>query len=338
MNRNSKKLRYGFIIIAVAMLLSVIPLPYYVTMPGMAEDLRQYVNVEGAKKDEGSFLFTTVSMQRGTVWSLLKAKMTSYYEIEKREDIIPTGESDEEYSKRQKYYMKNSQDAAIINAYSYAKKPLDIKEKGAVILAVAENMPAKGVLKIGDIVVSVDGNIIQSSDELIKQVSKKKAGDTVSLSFIRDGEKKDVTLKLVQLSTKEKRAGIGVVLTTDREVKEVPNVMFNMEDIGGPSAGLMFTLEIMNQLVDVDLTKGHKIAGTGEIDENGVVGPIGGISQKVVAADREGAEIFFAPNEKGAKDSNYKEASKTAKEIGTKMKVVPVDTFEDALNYLEKLK
>ncbi|MEH7275544.1 S16 family serine protease, partial [Neobacillus vireti] len=109
------------------------------------------------------------------------------------------------------------------------------------------------------------------------------------------------------------------------------------DEIGGPSAGLMFTLEIYDQLMDEDFTKGYKIAGTGTIDSEGTVGPIGGIDQKIVAADKAGAEIFFAPNEKGSKDSNYNLAVKTAREIKSKIKIVPVDGIDDAINYLKKL-
>ncbi len=89
--------------------------------------------------------------------------------------------------------------------------------------------------------------------------------------------------------------------------------------------------------MDEDLTRGHEIAGTGTINEKGEIGPIGGIQQKVVAASDAGAEVFFAPNEKGAEKSNYKDALEAAKDIKTKMKVVPVDTLDDALMYLEKM-
>ena len=99
----------------------------------------------------------------------------------------------------------------------------------------------------------------------------------------------------------------------------------------------MFSLEIYNQLVKEDMTKGYTIAGTGTIDEEGHVGAIGGIDQKIVAASESGADIFFAPNENGAVGSNYEVALATAEDIGTSMKVVPVDTMEDALNYLKSL-
>jgi len=100
---------------------------------------------------------------------------------------------------------------------------------------------------------------------------------------------------------------------------------------------LMMSLEIYNQLVDEDITKGYKIAGTGTIDPSGKVGRIGGIEQKIVAAHKSGADIFFAPNENGEKNSNYQMALKTAEDIKTKMVIVPVDTFEDALKYLDSL-
>ena len=87
-----------------------------------------------------------------------------------------------------------------------------------------------------------------------------------------------------------------------------PKVTVHSDEIGGPSAGFMFSLEIYNQLTKEDLTKGYKIAGTGTISTDGTVGKIGGIEQKVVAADKAGAEIFFAPNENGEKNSNYQNA------------------------------
>ena len=108
----------------------------------------------------------------------------------------------------------------------------------------------------------------------------------------------------------------------------------------------MFTLGILNQLLDKDLTKGYNIAGTGEMNEDGTVGRIGGVEKKVVAADEDHMEIFFAPDDKitnamlkvnPSVKSNYEAAVETAKKIKTDMKIVPVKTIDDALNYLEQL-
>ena len=132
--------------------------------------------------------------------------------------------------------------------------------------------------------------------------------------------------------------GLGITLDDYTRVITSPKVTIDSEQIGGPSAGLMFSLEIYNQLTDGDLTKGYQIAGTGTIDEDGKVGPIGGIEQKIVAADQSGADIFFAPNEGGSTNSNYHAAVVVAKDIHSNMKIVPVDRFEDAVAYLEQLK
>src|SRR5699024_769198 len=107
--------------------------------------------------------------------------------------------------------------------------------------------------------------------------------------------------------------------------------------IGGPSAGLMFSLEIYDQLTEEDLTKGYEIAGTGQVDYDGNVLPIGGIDKKVIAADKAECDIFFDPNEHGMPDSNYQTAKETGEEIGTDMKIVPVDDFEEALSYIDNI-
>ena len=112
----------------------------------------------------------------------------------------------------------------------------------------------------------------------------------------------------------------------------------NTADIGGPSAGFMFSLEIYNQLTKVDLTNGYKIAGTGTISSDGTVGRIGGIEQKIIAADKAGADIFLAPHENGSENSNYRAAVKTAKDIDSSMKIIPINDFDEAVDYLENLK
>ena len=155
------------------------------------------------------------------------------------------------------------------------------------------------------------------------------------------------TITLKEIPNSDGRAGLGVQFEEDKKLTTDPEVEFLTSNIGGPSAGLMFTLEIMNQLMDEDLTKGYNIAGTGEMLEDGTVGRIGGADFKVIAAARKGVEIFFAPDDdlpeevrsgKPGITTNYEEAVKMAEKIGTKMKIVPVRTVDDALDYLASLK
>src|SRR5690606_23603033 len=107
--------------------------------------------------------------------------------------------------------------------------------------------------------------------------------------------------------TEPDRVGLGISFVEDSTITTDPEVKIDSEQIGGPSAGLMFTLEIINQLLEEDITKGYDVAGTGTMEREGEVGRIGGIDQKVMAADKDGMEIFFAPHDGEAEniESNY---------------------------------
>jgi PDZ domain-containing protein len=168
---------------------------------------------------------------------------------------------------------------------------------------------------------------------------KKKVGDIVQITFLRDEVEHTESLKLAQISDENgKRPGIGISLDNYQTIELPKEVSIASQNIGGPSAGLMFTLEIYDQLrKDIDLTRGYKIAGTGTMSDDGTVGRIGGINHKVVAADSAGAEIFFAPDDTGFGASNYEDALVTAKRIGTSMKIVPVKNVHDAIHYLTEL-
>ena len=323
--------------VLAATLCTMIELPYYVTMPGMAQNLSPLVKVENGDKDEGTFMLTTVRMGKANIITYGFAKVRKYYELHPTEAVRHTGETDEEYTLRQLHMMEGSKQAAIAVAYKKAGKRYYFKNEGVYVLNVVSNMPASKYLQAGDRITAVDGRKIESADQLIDYINRKKKGDEITVTFQRKKETKSATLKLQPLPDNTNRIGIGISLTTDRKIFTEPAVKIDSEEIGGPSAGLMFSLEIYNQLVEEDITKGYKIAGTGTVNETGEVGPIGGISQKIIAADQAGADIFFAPNEKGAKNSNYRDALKTAKDIGTKMKIVPIDTFDDALSYLKSL-
>lgn len=312
-------------------------LPYYVTKPGTAQELEPIVEVSGGDKAEGSFMLTTVRMGKANLYSYLIAKWNDYYEIYPEKTIRYEDEDEEEYNIRQQFLMDNSKNHAIKVAYEKAGKTYNYQYLGVYVLDVREGMPAAEYLKAGDQIIQVDDVKFKSSQEFIDYVAKKKVGETVELVFKREETENRATIAIQSFKDNPKQSGIGITLNDYTRIVTTPKITIHSEQIGGPSAGLMFTLEIYNQLTPGDLTKGYKIAGTGTMNKDGVVGAIGGISQKVVAADKSGAEIFFAPNEKGAENSNYKEAVKAAKDIKTDMKIIPVDTFSEALAYLEKL-
>lgn len=174
----------------------------------------------------------------------------------------------------------------------------------------------------------------------------KKKGAPIEITYLRNGKQKKATGQTVKLAGTN-RSGIGISLAERTRIISATKIKTDMEGIGGPSAGLMLALQMYSQLSRTNLKLGRNIAGTGTISSNGEVGDIGGIDKKVVAADRAGAKIFFAPNnpvsaiEKKADPqaiSNYQEAKKAVKKFNLKIKVVPVRVITDAISYLKENK
>lgn len=334
-----RKIPLGAFLVIVIILIGGMfySLPYYVTKPGMAKELEPIIKVDNGYKEKGSFMLTTVSMGKANIYSYLEAKVKKYEELYSEDQILGKKETEEEYNAQQLYLMAASKLNAIDVAYRKAGLPVNYKYKGIYVVSVVPGMPADGKLHAGDRIFKVDGHQFSSSEQFIAYMAKKNEGDQVTLTYLRNKKTLSATINVKPFKEQPKKIGIGISLVDDKEIIVNPNVNVETDEIGGPSAGLMFSLEIYNQLTKEDITKGYHIAGTGTIDVDGTVGPIGGIELKIIAADKAGAEIFFAPNEKGAKDSNYRAAVKTAKDIGTKMKIVPVDSFDDAVRYLKKL-
>jgi PDZ domain-containing protein len=334
-----KKFFIGSTVVVAIVLIGAMfySLPFYITKPGMAKALKPIITVKSGKKDKGNFMLTTVRMGQANIYSYAEAKMSKFEEIYPESEILNPTETEEEFNVRQLYLMKDAKLNATDVAYRKAGLPVKYKYNGIYVLSVLPNMPANGKLKAGDRIFKVDGHTFSSSKEFMDYVRTKKAGEELTFTYLRNKQTNTVKIQVKPFKQEPKRVGIGISLVDDKEVIVNPPVKIVTDEIGGPSAGLMFSLEIYNQLTKDDLTRGHQIAGTGTIDADGTVGPIGGIEQKIVAADKAGAEIFLAPNEHGAKKSNYRDALKAAHEIGTKMKIVPVDTFDEAVAYLKKL-
>lgn len=327
-----------FITIVLASILSFIKLPYFITKPGIVGNLSDMIQVENGFQEKGSFSLTTIRIARATPATFLCSKMRSDYEILPINTVHGENESDEEYLSRQIYMMEDAQENAIMTAYKKARKKISIRYNGVYVYALMKGMPAYKTLKVGDRIEKVDGITIHNAEQFTNYIQKKKRGDQVSFKINRNGKIINAKIALASFPNEQDKAGVGVSIVTDKKVETSPDITFNTKDIGGPSAGLMMSLEIYNQLTAGDLTKGLDIAGTGTVNENGEVGPIGGIAQKVIAADQAEMDIFFAPNEHGKRNSDYQQALKTADRIHSKMKIVPVDTFDDAVRYLQNLR
>ncbi|MCI3919082.1 PDZ domain-containing protein [Paenibacillus sp. TRM 82003] len=320
---------------ATIAVLFAVPVPYIVYEPGPAASTRPMVQTAKPTAERGAFLLTTVRWTYANVFKYATARLSPHAELYDKE-AITRGANRKEYVQRQRLFMRGSHSNALEAAYRELGIPYEVRSEEVVVFGVMEGLSADGLLRPGDRLVSIEGLVIEDGDDLFAALEGKAIGDVVSLTYRRgEGEAEDARLELKPLPDSDPpRPGMGITYGTIQAVApldEAHVVNIAAGDIGGPSAGLMFTLEIMNQLTPDDLTRGYIVAGTGEIAPDGTVGRIGGVVHKVVGAERKGAELFFVPT------GNAEDARRKANEIGASMTIVPVDTLEQALDYLASL-
>ncbi len=335
-----KRLLIFVIVIALVVFFTSYRLDAYITKPGGAYELSPLVEVVGGDEDDkGTLSLMTVSMLTATPALYIWAKIQDGYKILQPEQVRSPHESEEEYNVRQLKLMSDSQVNALQVAFEQAELPFEVNNNGVFVLSVSKGSAADDVLAPGDRVLEIDGNNFTEMHQLIDYLSAKKEGDTVEVLYEREDREISTDIKLDSLPSDPERVGLGISFVEDKSIKTTPGVEIDTDQIGGPSAGLMFTLEILNQLEDEDITKGYDIAGTGTMESDGSIGRIGGIDQKIMAADSAHIDIFFAPDEpvESGEANNYEIAVETAEKIDTDMKIVPVETIEDALLFLDEL-
>lgn len=329
----------------VALFLSVlliacyfIRLPYFVQSPGKAQSMAGMVKVSGGQKIHGTYSLVYIYLGQANIYEYLWARFdgNKYTTLVKQKAVMLPGQSEKDFNLVQNNYMKNAQQSAAYTAYKAAGLHPHVTAEGVLILGVMPTMPSAKVLKSGDVIIGLNNNRIRTVNDLDWRVRKMKRGSHFYLSILRQNQLQQVKVTIAKfpksVATSGRNQGIGIYQDNYFKTAVSPNVSFSISNIGGPSAGLMMAIDIYDQLNHKDLAKGRKIAGTGTIDRNGNVGPIGGIEEKIVGANQSGTDIFFAP----IADHEYRDAEKTARAIGSSMKIVPVRTFQDAIDYLNK--
>nr|WP_231126806.1 PDZ domain-containing protein [Motilibacter aurantiacus] len=194
-----------------------------------------------------------------------------------------------------------------------------------VVQAVVKDAPAEGVVRAGDVIVAVDGKAVADPQAVRDAISAHQPGDRVSVTVERGD--KQLRLTMTTADGGNGRAVIGV--TPSARVRPPLKVEIKLEDVGGPSAGMMFALGLIDKLTPGELTGGAFVAGTGTISEEGAVGPIGGIKQKLVGAKRAGASVFLAPADN---------CEETRGAVPDGLRVVKVGTLTEAVSALDTLR
>jgi PDZ domain-containing protein len=310
-----------------------LPTGYVLEGPGSSFDLLEKVEVRGweVQQGKGELLLTSVLVDEASLAEVFFALLSPDYDVSKASQSPVAEETD----LADDLYTCISRMSATVLALREAGVPVEVKRRGAAVMEVVQGMPAAGELKTGDVILEVDGRPTPGVAELKEAVSGLPPGTGVVLTVdeLEYEDEEAATFRLadrgreVHLQTAE--AGgetvIGVVAADWFDYRSPVEVAWELGPVRGPSAGLMMALTLYDLLTPGDLAGGRKVAGTGTIDLEGRVGPIGGLAMKVKAAERMGAEVFLYPEE------NHEEAVS----LDTGMLLVPVRDFEEAVRALE---
>jgi Lon-like protease len=285
------------LLVLFGLLGTALPVPYVAQVPGPTFDTlgdiegEPIISVEGRERNEvrGNLNLTTVGVSRGGL-SLVQA-VRGWFDDEvsvvPEESVYPPDRSEEETRQANREAFLTSEQAAQSVALGHLGYPVKV-----VVQGFAEGSPSEAALEEGDALEAIDGRPVPDVDALDAALGAIPGGSTVTVSYTRLGEPGSATV-----TTKSAEDGEGSLLgITILEQPSAPfDVDIQVEDVGGPSAGLMLTLGILDLVGDDDLTGGAIVAGTGTIDADGNVGPIGGITLKMVAAAEIDAELFLVP-------------------------------------------
>lgn len=303
-----------------------VELPYLAFSPGPISDAADSVVVEEVDSfpPDGELLMLTVVSQDVNIFEALIAGVDPTIDLVRKQAVRRPGESDEEYRNRVLQQMDDSNFRSVAVALEYLGYELVPTE--VVINDFVEGVPAASVLQLGDTIKAVRGTPVTSVEEIGSLIEGLEPGDTLELTIGREDGETVVTIELAEREEEPGEPMIGVFLG---ELTQPPfPVAIETGDVGGPSAGLMHALAIIDTLTEGELTKGKVIAGTGTIGIDGTVGNIGGIRQKVVAAEAAGADYILVPQ------GNYESAlTAERRSIG----IVPVATIDEAVRFLESL-
>lgn len=301
----------------------------YAVSPGPAEDVGKLIQVRGERTftSRGAFLLTTVSVSvdRVTVVDGIRAWLDPDVQLVERDRLYQPGLNDEQQDAVNRIDMEQSKYAAEVVALQASGLNV-VRVPGARVIGVFPKAPADGRLKAADVIVAVDGTATPSAKAVAELIRKRPVGSRITFEYLRGSERRTVAITTVPAPEDPRVPVIGVSLA---EAFRIPiDISIDSLDIVGPSGGLVFTLAIADALTPDDLTGGHRIAATGTILLDGSVGEIGGVAQKVRAAERVGADIFLVPA------SEADEARKTARSV----RIYGVSTAREAVEILQSLR
>jgi PDZ domain-containing protein len=328
-----RRVRTGQVVLGIVAFLTVaflvgaafVPLPYYLFRPGSVRDTQPLIQVEGTEvfPSDGSIGYTTVSLRQATLLGLAQGWLDDDVDVFARDEVLRGRDVDENRAVNLQM-MSDSKQVATQVALERLGYDVDITV-GQLVIEVLPDTPADGVLEAGDTITAVDGESFDDSQDLGRLLADDAPGSTIvaTVQPPAGGPGRDVELALAESPDQPGKGVMGVrVMDVVLDYDFPVDVEIDTGDVGGPSAGLAFTLGIIDDLTPGDLTGGEDVAVTGTISGDGTVGPVGGTGQKAAAVREAGMTLFLVPS------ADYDAAVEHA---GDDLEVVAVDTVEEAL-------
>ncbi len=310
----------------------------YALAPGSAQPVGGAISVKGPTKTythSGEILFVTVSLRTVDPVGFIFDKLNPNVEVVHQKVLVGNAKPSQ-LNQVDAVQMQTSTQTAVIVALRRLGYTVELENQGALVQEVVANSPADGHLAPGDVITAIDGTPTPTSNALVAAIRTHKPGDVIKLTVQPEsGPVRTETITLGQAPPVPASQGptptygfIGISTSTKQQANLPFNATIDPGNVGGPSAGLAFTLGLINALTAGDLTGGKKVAVTGTIGPDGEVGPVGGVPQKTVAVKRSGAVAFLVPPEE------YQDALSKA---GPRLQIIKVATLDEAINALASL-
>jgi PDZ domain-containing protein len=312
------------VVVVTGLALTLIPSDHYIVLPDRARPTDPLVRIPGEKsQDEEDIYMVDVRIGRANLLERLFPGIQEGADLLPERAVNPEGVSDRQRRQSSLNDMSRSQLVAITVALRELGREVEVSGDGSEVVLVQPGSPAEGVLEVGDVIVEAEGEQVESIDDLRRALADVEPGQEVELTVQRGEERVDVTSGTQASPDDPDRAVMGVQVQDALDFEFPLDIEIDAGAIGGPSAGLAFALDIVDELGE-DVDRGRKIVATGELTIDGEVLPIGGVKQKAIGAREAGADIFLVP------DANFDDARKAVDDL----EIIPVSTFEEALSVL----
>ena len=299
---------------------------YYFMSPGPPYQWNIEIENVQTYEYEGNLYQLTVRRDEANYFVYAWARLNSQIDLYPREVILPDGVTPQELSEISIQNMMTSENVAIAVALDSLNYDIQSEGDGVLVVGLLDDSPVKDKLIKNDLIVSINNELVKSVSEFISMLRTYEIGDIVNIGLIRNEQELTIETKLIEHVEYENEPMVGFLASTPNQQFIFPfEVDIQTGNVGGPSAGMMMALNVYNLLTENDITNGKKIAGTGTIEIDGSIGPVGGVKQKVIAAKRANAGLILVPT------ANYEEASVFADD---NTQIVAVDSFDNALNVI----